>query len=325
LREHKTTSFLHEIQPEDYDRFGGKAANLARLHRAGFRIPQGFAIACDCFSQFLDDTPDAIKLIQQIEITQDIEDVLSLSLDLEILGNSYEIPRDLATEIENTFSELSDNLGVLDVGFSVRSSANVEDGKKVSFAGQAESFLCVRERDILNAVSKTWKSLLTTNSIMYLQTMGIPLSQVRMGVIVQEMINADISGVMFTANVVNNNLDQIIIESIWGIGEALVSGKATPDTYLLDKTPLTLTKKSLGYKEVYSAPSGSSDMGGTEFLTTPEERRALFTLDDDDLLRVANLGLEIEQKLGTYQDIEWSIQNGELVILQSRPITTLNQ
>jgi pyruvate,water dikinase len=285
----------------------------------------GFAVACDCFSRFLDDTPDAVKLIEQIERTEDIEDVLGLSLELEHLGGSYKLPEDLGAEITHRLSELSENLGVMDAGFSIRSSANVEDGKRISFAGQAESFLCVRDEDVLDAVLKTWKSLLTTNSIIYLQTMGIPLGQVRMGVIVQEMINADRSGVMFTANVVDKNLNQIIIEAIWGLGETLVSGKATPDTYLLNKSPLKLVSKSLGHKEAYSTPSGTSEMGGITLHSTPEAKRVLFTLDDNELFRVAQTGLEIEQKLGMHQDVEWSIQGDELIVLQSRPITTLNQ
>ena len=325
MTERKITSFLHELTRDDYDRFGGKAANLARLHQAGFRIPMGFAVACDCFSRFLDDAPAAVKLIERIEMTEDIEDVLGLSLELEHLGDSYKLPEDLGAEITHKLSELSENLGVMDAGFSIRSSANVEDGKRISFAGQAESFLCVRDEDVLDAVLKTWKSLLTTNSIIYLQTMGIPLGQVRMGVIVQEMINADISGVMFTANVVDKNPDQIIIETIWGIGETLVSGKSTPDTYLLNKSPLKLVSKNLGHKETYSTPSEASEMGGTTLHSTPVAKRELFTLDDNEILRIAQTGLEIELKLGMYQDIEWSMVDDELIVLQSRPITTLNQ
>ncbi|MFX0106714.1 MAG: PEP/pyruvate-binding domain-containing protein [Candidatus Hodarchaeota archaeon] len=325
MADHSRIIFLHDMGIESPEKYGGKAINLARLHREGFRVPDGFSVPCQWFLDFLNSLPNGQDLISILESTDDIDTILEKSEELEELGRNYEMPLDIRHEVSEAFLQLEHNIDSASVGFSIRSSANVEDSSSISFAGQAETYLCVRGVDnIISSIQKTWQSLLSPSSALYLQSMGIPLSKVRMGVVVQEMIAADIAGVMFTANVVNKDPNQIIIESTWGLGEALVSGKVIPDTYLLSKKPLQVKERKLGSKEVTSEPSAQYDTEGIVYSQTPEVRRKSFTLNDQDVVRVAKTGLEIEGKLGLYQDIEWCMRDEELIILQSRPVTTMD-
>ncbi|MGY5874797.1 MAG: PEP/pyruvate-binding domain-containing protein, partial [Candidatus Thorarchaeota archaeon] len=149
------------------------------------------------------------------------------------------------------------------------------------------------------------------------------LGQMKMGVFVQEMLPVDVSGVTFTANVVNNSRDEMLINSTWGIGDTIVSGKIIPDTYLLNKSPLRVMGRELGTKEKTSQPGMIEGCVQLMLNDTPQERRKRFSLSDEALMVVAELGIEIEKKMGSPQDIEWCMKDGEIVILQTRPITTL--
>jgi pyruvate,water dikinase len=182
----------------------------------------------------------------------------------------------------------------------VRSSATIEDRSDISFAGQAESFLCVKgQEDIIESVKKVWQSMFSERALIYLKTKEVPLSEVKMAVLIQEMIPAEISGVMFTANVVTNNTEEILINSTRGLGDTLVSGEIVPDTFVLTKSPISVIQQDLGDKE--------------------------FTLDEEMLFDIVEVGMKIESGMECPQDIEWCIKpDGRLVVLQSRPITTLS-
>ena len=225
----------------------------------------------------------------------------------------------ISTEFRDDFLSQFENLKS-ERGYAVRSSATVEDRADFSFAGQAESYLCVHSIDeVLESVKRVWLSALSPTVAIYLKTKGVPMSQVRMGVVVQEMVDADIAGVMFTANVVENKLDEVLIESTWGLGESLVSGKVIPDSFILEKATKSIVSKALGTKE-FTYRYGPM---GTIKESTPVEKREEFTLSNERLMEIAQLGLEIEEKLGFPQDIEWCMKGQEIIILQSRPITTL--
>jgi len=149
------------------------------------------------------------------------------------------------------------------------------------------------------------------------------MNQIQMAVIIQEMVLGDVSGVMFTANVVTNNPNQLIIDSTWGLGEIIMTGKAIPDSFILQKTPLKILKRRLGEKALYSAPQPAKQPENTVFLETPTNKREKFSITDEQLYELARIGLLIEQKMGFPQDIEWTYKDGKFVILQTRPITTL--
>jgi pyruvate,water dikinase len=316
---------LERVNPDDVERHGGKTTNLARLLGMGFRVPRGFSVSSLCFARMIEDIPQLSNLITTLENTDDYEEMLELAVGIQSLINPYEIPDDTKLQIANAFQNLKNETGDLEHGFAVRSSATIEDRSDISFAGQAESYLCIRETEgILDAVKRVWMSGFSPRAVIYLHTKGIPLSQMKMGVFVQEMLPVDVSGVTFTANVVTNSRDEMLINSTWGIGDTIVSGKIVPDTYLLNKSPLGLMGRELGTKEKTSRPEIVEGGVKLMLIDTPQEKRKRFSLSDDALMKVAELGIEIEKKIGSPQDIEWCMKDGEIVILQTRPITTLH-
>jgi len=311
----KNVVSFREINPQDIQNHGGKATNLARLYQSGFNVPFGFSISSQYFVEMIDQIPEAREMIKKLDTTRDFEDVLEIAAALQVSVNSYQMPSDLKNNVVSEIKTLKP-----DIGFAVRSSATVEDRDDISFAGQAESFLCVNGIDaIIDATKHVWSSALSPTAAIYLKTKDIAMSSVRMGVVVQEMVPADIAGVMFTVNVVENNRDQMLIESTWGLGESLVSGKVIPDSFILEKTSKKIVSKALGTKEL------TYRYGETKTIKepTPLEKREIFTLSDEKLAEIAQFGIEIEEKIGSPQDIEWCMSGEEIVVLQSRPITTL--
>jgi pyruvate,water dikinase len=316
---------LDVIRPEDVEIHGGKATNIARLSSAGFLVPRGFSISSHSFIRMRNETPEFTKLLDRLKEVDDFEELLILVEKLRALVNSYQLSEDLKMEISQEFDRLQEQKIGSEWGYAVRSSATIEDRSDISFAGQAETCLCVKGiSHIFEAVKQVWKSAFSPSAAIYLKTKGVPLNQVKMAVVVQEMIPAVVSGVMFTVNVVNNDTKEMLINATWGLGETLVSGKVTPDTFILSKDPLNVIQQERGVKEITSSAVNSEGNAGINTHTTPREKREKLSLENYELLRVAQLGLEIEKQMEIPQDIEWCIRpDGEIVILQSRPITTI--
>lgn len=317
---------LDSIQSEDIEEHGGKATNLARLRRGGFRTPRGFSISSHNFVQMRDRIPDVSRLLDKIETVDGFEEVLSLAEKLQELVNFCELEEGLKSDIMKGLQRMQESETGSKTGYAIRSSATIEDRTDISFAGQAETLLCISSiPDIFEAVKQVWRSAYSPSAAIYLKSKGIPLKQVKMAVVVQEMIPAVISGVMFTANVVNSNTNEMLINATWGLGETLVSGRVIPDTFILSKRPRRILQKELGTKKITSVASVSENSTKVTTHNTPRERYEQFTLDDQLALKVAQVGLEIERMMKTPQDIEWCIRpDGEIVILQSRPITTIS-
>ncbi len=312
---------LEEIQVDDVENHGGKAVNLVKLAQSGFLTPAGFSISSIGFAQMVENNQDLANFLKQADDSEDFEEILEISENLQKMIEKYRVPKSLESEITIGIQNLNELSTSSELGFAVRSSATIEDHRDISFAGQAESYLCIKSfRKIIESVKKVWQSAFSERAIIYLKTKRIPLRQMKMAVIVQEMIPADISGVMFTVNVANNNANELLINAAWGFGDALVSGKIVPDTYILTKTPSSVIQRTLGGKNFTSIPK----RGQLTLEKTPMDRQAKHTLDDETLFDIAEVGLKIESEMEYPQDIEWCIKpDGSLVILQSRPITTL--
>ena len=311
--------FLEDIQSDDFENHGGKAVNLAKLARLGFNVPKGFSISSAVFTQMVKKNQDLTSYLKKVDKSDDFEEILGLSESIQQIIDNYRIPDDVVSEITKNLKHIEQ----AKFGFAVRSSATIEDRRDVSFAGQAESYLCVQgEEDIIGSVKKVWQSAFSDRALVYLKTKSIPLVEVKMAVLLQEMIPAEISGVMFTANVVTSNTGEILINSTWGLGNTLVSGEIIPDTFVLTKRPLGVIQQVLGDKEFTSKP----EIYNLVITDTPEEKRSKFTLEDQALFDIAEVGMKIESSMESPQDIEWCIKpDGKLVILQSRPITTLSE
>jgi len=312
---------LEEIQVDDVETHGGKAVNLVKLAHSGFLTPTGFSISSAAFNQIVENNQAFANFLRNADDSEDFEEILEISEKLQRIIEKYRFPKNLEFEITNGIRHLKELGASTELGFAVRSSATIEDRSDVSFAGQAESYLCVKSHEkIIESVKKVWQSAFSERAIIYLKTKEIPIRQMKMAVIVQEMIPAEISGVMFTVNVANNNANEMLINAAWGFGDALVSGKIIPDTYVLTKTPFSVVQRTLGGKSLTSIPK----RGQLMLEKTPMGKQAKYTLDDETLFDIAEVGLKIESAMEYPQDIEWCVKpNGGLVILQSRPITTL--
>ena len=315
----KPVCYLDAVPPNDVENYGGKATNLSLLRRYGFNVPNGFAISGCYYRQMIDDNPDAKQLMNELDKVDDFEEILGIAANLQAAIESSDMPQVMVQEIRSIFSEIQVHTHEKQM-YAVRSSASIEDCGALSFAGQAETYLCVEKIDeILASVKNVWRSAISPQSSIYLKTQGVQISRIRMGVVVQEMVDADISGVLFTANVIDHSMDQMLIESTWGLGEALVSGKVVPDTYILDRNTMTPISTTSGSKEI----TYIHGEGCTVRTETPLSKREQLTLSPSDLRKIAELGLAIENKMRCPQDIEWSIKEDEIIVLQSRPITTL--
>ena len=297
------------------ERAGGKGANLARLTRAGFPVPRGFVISTDAYRAFV----DANRWLPMIEsAVEDIsaDDTSALekkSAQIRAAFSVGKMPDEIKTEIRAAYAEFGDE------PVAVRSSATAEDLPDLSFAGQQDTYLNIIGADeLLKAVINCWSSLWTARAIGYRMRNHIPQNEVSLAVVVQEMIQSDASGVMFTANPLTGLRSESVIDATFGLGEALVSGQVEPDHYVVDMLNSTIVEKKLGAKKI--STRGRSG-GGVE--TIAEDASDQQALADDQILQLASLGERVQKEYGFQQDIEWAFANGGLYLLQSRAITSL--
>jgi pyruvate,water dikinase len=325
MKDNQEVEFLDQIAPPESYRYGGKASGLVSLISHGFYVPRGFAIACDCFQELLTLNPRITKTLKNIDAAVDPDPILQGAEEMQEILQEYTLPERLQLETRKAFTRLHSR-SEHERGYAVRSSANIEDSDTSSFAGQATTTLCVSDLDaVLSSIKKTWFSLFSLEALLYMKTKKIPLNDVRMGVVVQEMVDADTSGVMFTADVVQSEPDKILIDSTWGLGEPLVSGRITPDSFVVQKDPLEILQKRLGSKKLIAIQTTGSESVGYSLSETPIEKREKLSLSDEQVLRISKTGIEVERRLKRPQDIEWCLEGENLLLLQARPITTLDR
>ncbi|GAF73036.1 unnamed protein product [marine sediment metagenome] len=317
--------FLDNAKPNP-SLFGGKGSNLINLINFGVNTPQGFIVNTNSYRQFLKTSHLNEKLLQIISTDYTPNDIMGISTRIKELFLRVQIPQGIVDEIKSAYINLVKKIGKK-TSFSVRSSANIEDSKSFSFAGQAESYLNIKTfKDIVIYVKNCWISLYSPQALLYFLQMKkrneeISLIDLEMAVIIQKMINSQTSGVLFTVNVLNNEKNEMLINSTWGLGELITNNLVIPDMIILDKKQFRLIKIIIGKKEKMSVPNpeGSS----TILLDTKPELKEKLSLNNDQLFQLYNLGLNLETIFNYPQDIEWAIENDILYPLQSRPITTL--
>lgn len=282
---------------------GGKGANLSRLSRAGFPVPDGFIITTAGYAAFTESNnlAPAIAAILAGLDANDPADLDRASERIRALFIAAPIPPDLADEVSAAYRERFGANGRV----AVRSSATAEDLPDLSFAGQQDTYLNVSGvRELLEAVIKCWSSLWTARAIGYRARNRIPQTDMSLAVVVQAMAAASAAGVLFTANPLTGLRAETVIDATLGLGEALVSGQVEPDHYVVDAARGEITEKRLGAK-------GS------------EANRAVQALPDEVILELAALGASVQAAFGAPQDIEWTWGDGQLALVQSRPITSL--
>lgn len=306
---------LQAIEQDDFALVGGKAANLGILKRAGLPVPPGFVILTRTYQQFLiaSRIQTAIEELAEGMNLQEPDSIELASQAIRALIERGTMPDGIACAIGEAYAQMGEG------AVAVRSSATTEDLPGASFAGQQESYLNIEgAEEVLMAVKRCWSSLWTARAMAYRVRQGIEAGGASMAVVVQRMIPAGVAGILFTANAVNGSLDEMLIEASWGLGEAIVGGRVTPDTIVVEKATGEIRQMQVGEKAIMAVPVS----GGTTEIEVDSQRRARVALSSEQIGEIVRTGCRIEALFGMPQDIEWAIAGERLYILQARPITT---
>ena len=314
---------FEKISKDDIDIAGGKGANLGELTQAGIPVPPGFVITSETYEKFMSDTEINTNIMDILKNT-DVNDTKALQEASdkikEIIINT-KMPQDIETMIVEAYNQLSQSVDEDDADVAVRSSATAEDLPDASFAGQQDTYLHVKGVDqVLEYVQKVWASLFEARAIFYREENDFDHEKVYIAVCVQQMVQAEKAGVMFTVNP-STGEEVAMIEGSWGLGESVVSGDVTPDHYDVDKKSgkietLTVSDKKFMYI--------NDDKGTSLKVEVPEEKRNERVLSDEDLKKLLDMAKTIEDLYKKPMDTEWAMQKGRLYLLQARPITTLD-
>ena len=333
--------WFSDINMSSLPRVGGKAASLGEMFNLKFPIPNGFCITADAYRFFLEETNIKAKIAKLLK-NLDVEDTNTLeetANKIQELIIEQEIPVRIKNSILESYEIMNVDPRLANAGESalslikagrdlpyvaVRSSATAEDLPQASFAGQQATFLNVKgNNNVLQSVRECWASLFTARAIYYREKNNFPHMQVYLCVIVHKMINGDVSGVMFTANPVTNNENEIMIEASYGVGETIVSGAVNPDNYLINKEDLTAKSIQIHKKDFMITRDDNT--GTNKKVKLDDEKANSQTLDNRRIKELAEYGMRIEKHYKKPMDIEWGIERNKLYILQARPITTLKK
>jgi len=297
---------------------GGKGASLARLANAGLPVPDGFHVTTTAYCEFVDQNDlqpriEAALANVNVSLPQTLE---TASKEITALFQAAFIPDEIANAIVHGYAALPGN----NPAVAIRSSATAEDLPDASFAGQQETYLNVSKPEaVLEATRKCWASLWTARAIGYRTRQNITPGNVSLAVVVQELVFSEAAGILFTANPINGDRDQMMISASWGLGEAVVGGLVTPDTLTLEKPKGKVVTRETAQKLVQTVRFN----GGTEEIPVPENLQNVPVLSDEQAAELYKLGMRIEDLYGMPMDIEWTLADGEFAIVQARPITTL--
>jgi phosphohistidine swiveling domain-containing protein len=297
---------------------GGKGASLARMANAGLPVPDGFHVTTAGYRRFVEENglqPRILAALQDVDVRQPAT-LETASHAIQEAFRQGQVGPDIAGAIAQAYAQMSG----LTPTVAVRSSATAEDLPDASFAGQQETFLNVQGATaVLDAVKRCWASLWTARAIGYRVQHGIDQEIVSLAVVVQALVPAEVAGILFTANPLNGRRDQAVINAAWGLGEAVVGGLVTPDTFTVDKTSHAILAREIADKETMTVRVD----GGTDEQPVSEALRQAPSLRDAQAVELAQLGTEIENLYGMPMDIEWALADGTFAIVQARPITAL--
>jgi pyruvate,water dikinase len=321
--------WFETVRNTDVPIVGGKNASLGEMINAGLPVPPGFAVTAYSYEKFIEDTRIAEKIYQVIKETvtdpNDPKQYDNASKKIRELINRTSMPKDVENAVRSAYKTLCKKLNLKDAFVAVRSSATAEDLPDASFAGQQETFLNVKGvDDLLDKVVKCWSSLFTPRAIFYRNEKGFAHEKVFISVGVQKMVNSRAAGVMFTINPVTGNNDEIVIEGNYGLGESVVSGAVNPDDFVVDKETMKITSRRIARKTIQYIRD--PDTGKTVHLDVPEDKQKETCLNDEEIMKLAELGKLIEGHYGKAMDIEWAIDEDlsfpkNMFLVQARPET----
>ncbi len=306
-----------QVGMDDVHLVGGKNASLGELTRFGIPVPPGFALTVLFYREFLKANGLREYIHDQLAglYIKDVERLQTVGENIRSKILASEFPSHLRDEIKRGYSRLGDGT---EISVAVRSSATAEDLAEASFAGQQDSYLnVVGEERVLDCAKSCVASLFTDRAISYRAKRGFDHMDVGLSVGIQRMVNSDAAGVMFTIDPDSGNENVMVIDSSWGLGEAVVSGKVIPDKFFIYKKNGNIVGRRLGQKEVYVKYHSN----GTVFINTPPERRSQFSLSEEQARTLVEYGKKIEDHYRKWMDIEWAVEAGRVYILQARAET----
>ena len=321
------TRSLADLRVADAGVFGGKSSSLGELLAADIPVPPGFALSAAAFREFVEEA-GLSRRIEQVTAALDPGDVDSVNAASKAIGEelrSAPVPDSVQEEVRERYAGLANAGGEDEPPVAVRSSALGEDSQDATFAGQQETYLWVRgDGGICDALRDCWVSLYSPQAISYRARMGNADEHPAMGVTVQLMVDAEVSGVMFTCNPVSGDPSMVAVNASWGLGLAVVGGEVTPDDFLVSKITREVVREHVHAKEVEYVPDEAGR--GAVRVPVPEERRSIACLDADALGALVDVAGTVERYFGSHQDVEWAIaRGGGLFVVQSRPVTAVHK
>lgn len=312
----KYTKNFSELSKNNTKIAGGKGASLGEMTKAKIPVPPGFVVLSEAFEKFLEESDLSMEVETKLKKVnfRDINSVNKISSEIRDLIHDASFPKDIGQEVIKSYRKLK--LGLV----AVRSSATAEDSSVASWAGELESYLNVTEKKILESVKKCWSSLFTPRAIFYRHEKKMHKNKVSVAVVIQKMIQSEVSGIAFTVHPVTEDRNQMVIEAGYGLGEAIVGGKITPDTYVIHKNNLEIIDKNISEQKIMINIKGNQ---GTRTVKVPKAKTGKQKMSDKQILKLAQICYTIEKHYRKPQDIEWALEKGKFYITQSRPITTL--
>lgn len=311
---------------------GGKGANLGELTNHGVRVPPGFCVTAEAYVDFIEKAGLKRKIMDTTQ-SMEFENSDDLSAKCSAIRKmilSAEIPAEMEKEITSAYDELCASTEMPDLLVAVRSSATAEDLPDASFAGQQDTYLYINTKEeVLKHVRKCWASLWTARATYYREKQGFDHFDVSLCAVVQKMVNSGKSGVMFTANPISNDRNEIMINSSWGLGEAVVSGAVSPDEYVIDKSTSEIKDRIITEKNMMIVNRddgiGTVDIPVRVYLGQEYVNKS--SLEQQELMELVGAARNIEKIYSAPMDVEWALDKdtGDLYILQARPITTLKE
>lgn len=319
----KFTKLFPQISKKDVAIAGGKGASLGEMTQAKIGVPPGFVILASAFEYFLSQETRTEVAEVGLEVESKLKkvnfkDTNSIDLASNVIRDimaDTPIPKVLAEEIKNEFKKLKTKF------VAVRSSATAEDSSVASWAGELETYLNTTEKNLLENVKYCWSSLFTPRAIFYRYEKKLADQKVSVAVAVQQMVESEISGVAFTVHPVIKDKNRMIIEAGFGLGEAIVSGQITPDSYIVDKRDLSILDINVSEQKRMMVRKGAT--GGNIWQAVPKAKQETQVLSGKQIIELAKICVQIEKHYKKPQDIEWAYAKGKFYITQSRPITTL--
>lgn len=307
-------SKFEELSNKDSSIAGGKGASLGEMAQAGIPVPPGFVVLSRAFDKFVED--NQIKSYIDAELdkvdSNDTNSVNRASENINSMIKKQDFPDELKEDIINSFKDLDTKF------VAVRSSATAEDSSAAAWAGQLETFLNTTEETLFDRIKGCWASLFTPRAIFYRFEKNLSKEAISVAVVVQKMVDSEESGIAFSVHPVTEDENQMVIEAGFGLGEAVVSGQITPDSYVVDKRDFSLAEKNVSEQSqgLYKVESGGSEWKELE-------KGSEQVLSEDKIKELAKLIKKIETHYGFPCDIEWAKERNKIYITQSRPITTL--